>query len=66
MSSVVLVSSENLDEKQQSVSAPVFHATDKKINLLGLSRAELEIFFENLGEVSRRSGDEMDTPIFCD
>ena len=59
MSSVVLVSSENLDEKQQSVSAPVFHATDKKINLLGLSRAELEIFFENLGEKKFRAGQVM-------
>lgn len=59
MSSVVLVSSENLDEKQQSVSAPVLHATDKKINLLGLSRAELETFFENLGEKKFRAGQVM-------
>ena len=49
MSSAVVVSSENLDEKQQSVSTPVVHAADKKVNLLGMSRAELEKFFEDLG-----------------
>ena len=45
MSSAVVVSSENLDEKQQSVSTPVVHAADK-VNLLGMSRAELEDFLK--------------------
>ncbi len=59
MSSAVVVSSENLDEKQQSVSTPVVHAADKKVNLLGMSRAELEKFFEDLGEKKFRAGQVM-------
>jgi 23S rRNA (adenine2503-C2)-methyltransferase len=42
MSSVVVVSSENVDEKQQSLTTSVVQAADKKVNLLGMSRAELE------------------------
>ena len=59
MSSAVVVSSENLDEKQQSVSTPVVHAADKKVNLLGMSRTELEKFFEDLGEKKFRAGQVM-------
>ena len=59
MSSVVVVSSENLDEKQQSVSTSVVQATDKKVNLLGMSRAELEQFFEKIGEKKFRAGQVM-------
>ena len=55
MSSAVVVSSENLDEKQQSVSTSVVQAADKKVNLLGMSRTELETFFEELGEKDRKS-----------
>ena len=46
MSSVVAVSSENADEKQQSLTTSVVQAADKKVNLLGMSRAELEKFFD--------------------
>ena len=59
MSSVVVVSSENLDEKQQSVSTSVVQTTDKKVNLLGMSRAELEQFFEKIGEKKFRAGQVM-------
>ena len=59
MSSVVVVSSENLDEKQQSVSTSVVQGTDKKVNLLGMSRAELEQFFEKIGEKKFRAGQVM-------
>ena len=45
MSSVVVVSSENLDEKQQSLTTSVVQAADKKVNLFGMSAAELEKFF---------------------
>ena len=59
MSSVAVVSSENLDEKQQSVSTSVVQTTDKKVNLLGMSRAELEQFFEKIGEKKFRAGQVM-------
>ncbi|MFM7812389.1 MAG: 23S rRNA (adenine(2503)-C(2))-methyltransferase RlmN, partial [Acinetobacter junii] len=59
MSSAVVVSSENLDEKQQSVSTSVVQAADKKVNLLGMSRTELETFFEELGEKKFRAGQVM-------
>ena len=41
MSSAVVVSSENLDGQQQSSSTPASPAAEK-VNLLGMSRAELE------------------------
>ncbi|MEX7478462.1 23S rRNA (adenine(2503)-C(2))-methyltransferase RlmN, partial [Acinetobacter baumannii] len=49
MSSAVVVSSENLDGQQQSSSTPASPAAEK-VNLLGMSRAELEKFFEDIGE----------------
>lgn len=65
MSSAVVVSSENLDGQQQSSSTPASPAAEK-VNLLGMSRAELEKFFEDIGEkVSCRSGYEMDSSILC-
>ena len=59
MSSVAVVSSENLDEKQQSCATPVVQATAAKVNLLGMSRPELEKFFEDLGEKKFRAGQVM-------
>jgi 23S rRNA (adenine2503-C2)-methyltransferase len=59
MSSVVVVSSENVDEKQQSLTTSVVQAADKKVNLLGMSRAELEKFFEDLGEKKFRASQVM-------
>lgn len=49
MSSAVVVSSENLDGQQQSSSTPASPAAEK-VNLLGMSRAELEKFFEDIDE----------------
>ena len=60
MSSVAVVSSENLDEKQQSCVTPVVPSyCCKKVNLLGMSRPELEKFFEDLGEKKFRAGQVM-------
>jgi 23S rRNA (adenine2503-C2)-methyltransferase len=58
MSSAVVVSSENLDEQQQSSSTPASPAAEK-VNLLGMSRAELEKFFEDIGEKKFRAGQVM-------
>lgn len=44
----------------------VQNAVRAKVNLLGMSRAELEGFFEQLGEkVSCRTSDEVDSSVFC-
>ncbi len=58
MSSAVVVSSENLDGQQQSSSTPASPAAEK-VNLLGMSRAELEKFFEDIGEKKFRAGQVM-------
>lgn len=55
MSSAVVVSSENLDGQQQSSSTPVIPAAENKVNLLGMSRPELEKFFEDIGEKKFRA-----------
>jgi len=52
MSSAEVVSSENLDGQQQSSSTLVMPAAENKVNLLGMSRTELEKFFEDIGEKS--------------
>ena len=52
MSSEVVVSSPSTDEQQPSPATQASNSALKKVNLLGMSRAELENFFEKLGEKS--------------
>ena len=53
------VSSANLDE-QQAVKAPRTQPKNtKKLNLMGMSRAQLEQFFESIGEKKFRAGQVM-------
>jgi len=53
------VSSANLDE-QQIVSSPLTQSENtKKLNLMGMSRAQLEQFFESIGEKKFRAGQVM-------
>ena len=59
MSSAEVVSSENLDGQQQSSSTLVMPAAENKVNLLGMSRTELEKFFEDIGEKKFRAGQVM-------
>ncbi len=68
MSTEVVAVSTVSAEQQQSPSAPAQQNSVAKVNLLGMSRPQLEKFFEDMGEkkVSRRTGDEMDSPVFCD
>src|SRR5690606_26507502 len=49
MSNEVVASSATSDEQQQSLSTPAQSTSVQKVNLLGMSRAELEKFFEDLG-----------------
>jgi len=59
MSSEVVVSSPSTDEQQPSPATQASNSALKKVNLLGMSRAELENFFEKLGEKKFRAGQVM-------
>jgi 23S rRNA (adenine2503-C2)-methyltransferase len=58
MSTEVVVSSAISDESQKSTSITT-QAPVEKVNLLGMSRAELEKFFEDMGEKKFRAGQVM-------
>ena len=64
MSSEVVASSLNLDEQQPASSHTVQadrvqSAHAQKVNLLGMSRPQLEKFFEEMGEKKFRAGQVM-------
>ncbi|TCB34103.1 23S rRNA (adenine(2503)-C(2))-methyltransferase RlmN [Acinetobacter sp. ANC 4910] len=59
MSTEVVVSSATSDESQQSLSTPTQQPSVEKVNLLGMSRLELEQFFEAMGEKKFRAGQVM-------
>ncbi len=71
MSSEVVASSLNLDEQQPASSHTVqadrvqsVHA--QKVNLLGMSRPQLEKFFEEMGrKIPCWASNEMDSSVFC-
>ena len=46
-------------EQQQSPSAPAQQNVVEKVNLLGMSRPQMEKFFEDLGEKKFRAGQVM-------
>ena len=58
MSTEVLAASAT-DVQQASASAPAQSATAEKVNLLGMSRPQMEKFFEDLGEKKFRAGQVM-------
>lgn len=58
MSTEVLVASAT-DVQQASASAPAQSNTAEKVNLLGMSRPQMEKFFEELGEKKFRAGQVM-------
>ena len=58
MSTEVLAASAT-DVQQASASAPAQSATAEKVNLLGMSRLQMEKFFEDLGEKKFRAGQVM-------
>ena len=58
MSTEVVASSAHLDEKQQSTSIQT-HTPVEKVNLLGMSRPQMEKFFEDMGEKKFRAGQVM-------
>lgn len=70
MNSEVVASSLNLDEQQPASSKSVQAdriqtANVQKVNLLGMSRPQLEKFFEEIGEkIPCWAGNEMDASIF--
>ena len=59
MSSDIVVSSINADEQHSSHSAKKAELVSAKVNLLGMSRPQLEKFFEDLGEKKFRAGQVM-------
>ena len=59
MSTEVAASSATVDEQQQSPAAPKLQNAVEKVNLLGMSRPQLEKFFEDLGEKKFRAGQIM-------
>ena len=58
MSTEVVASSAHSDEKQQSTSVQT-HTPVEKVNLLGMSRPQMEKFFEDMGEKKFRAGQVM-------
>ena len=50
MNSEVVASSAKLDEQQPSIFIPVQTDAVQKVNLLGMSRPQMEKFFEEIGE----------------
>jgi 23S rRNA (adenine2503-C2)-methyltransferase len=68
MSSEVVASSLNLDEQQQSSHTVQADRVQSilKVNLLGMSRPQLEKFFEEMGEkIPCWASNEMDSSVFC-
>ncbi|OTG86617.1 23S rRNA (adenine(2503)-C(2))-methyltransferase [Acinetobacter sp. ANC 4558] len=59
MSTEVVAVPEISVEQQQSPSAPAQQNTVKKVNLLGMSRPQMEKFFEDIGEKKFRAGQVM-------
>ena len=59
MNSEVVASSVHLDESQPSSSHPVQVDAVQKVNLLGMSRPQMEKFFEEIGEKKFRAGQVM-------
>ena len=59
MSTEVVAVSTVSAEQQQSPSAPAQQNSVAKVNLLGMSRPQLEKFFEDMGEKKYRAGQVM-------
>ena len=59
MNSEVVASSSTFDEQQQAPLKSVQINSVQKVNLLGMSRAQLEKFFEDMGEKKFRAGQVM-------
>ena len=59
MSTEVVATAAISAEQQQSPSAPTQQNTVTKVNLLGMSRPQLEKFFEDIGEKKFRAGQVM-------
>ena len=59
MSTEVVATSAVTDAQQQSPSAPTQQNTVEKVNLLGMSRPQMEKFFEDMGEKKFRAGQVM-------
>ena len=59
MSTEVVAVSTVSAEQQQSPSAPAQQNSVAKVNLLGMSRPQLEKFFEDMGEKKFRAGQVM-------
>ncbi|MFC6052663.1 23S rRNA (adenine(2503)-C(2))-methyltransferase RlmN [Acinetobacter sp. Ac_877] len=59
MSTEVVATSAISDAQQQSPSAPTQQNTVTKVNLLGMSRPQMEKFFEEIGEKKFRAGQVM-------
>ena len=59
MSTEVVATSAISDAQQQSPSAPAQNNTVTKVNLLGMSRPQMEKFFEDMGEKKFRAGQVM-------
>jgi len=59
MSTEVVAVPEISVEQQQSPSAPAQQNTVEKVNLLGMSRPQMEKFFEDIGEKKFRAGQVM-------
>ena len=59
MNSEVVASSSTFDEQQQAPLKSAQINPVQKVNLLGMSRAQLEKFFEDMGEKKFRAGQVM-------
>ena len=59
MNSEVVASSTMQDEQQHAPSKSVETTSVQKVNLLGMSRPQLEKFFEDMGEKKFRAGQVM-------
>ena len=59
MSTEVVATSAVTDAQQQSPSAPTQQNAVEKVNLLGMSRPQMEKFFEDMGEKKFRAGQVM-------
>ncbi len=59
MSTEVVATSAVSDAQQQSPSAPTQQNSVEKVNLLGMSRPQMEKFFEDMGEKKFRAGQVM-------
>ena len=59
MSTEVVATSAVSDAQQQSPSTPAQQNSVEKVNLLGMSRPQMEKFFEDMGEKKFRAGQVM-------